>query len=76
MRVIEKEENAKLEKQGHTSIYIKFSNQRGIYFDCNLELYNAQSSVQNSKEPIVLSSMESASKRFNIDSCSIYRLQT
>jgi hypothetical protein len=69
LRILQKENNHKLETQGHSTIYIKNEQGRALYFDTQLGLYDL-SKTQN----MIYRSVCSAKKRFAVDTCQFHQL--
>lgn len=73
LRVIQKEGNQKLEKHGHSTVYVKSDQAKEFYFDTQLGLYDLSKGDTNIGRMIFLS-MCSAKRRFNVDSYKFHKL--
>lgn len=69
VRVLQKENNHKLETQGHSTIYIKGKNGKELYFDTQLGLYDVSKA-----QDLIYRSMCSAKKQFAVDVCKFHQL--
>lgn len=72
-RIIIKENNHKLEKCGHSTVYIKLPQGEELYFDTQLGLYDLTQN-QNQKIHFINHAFYSAKKRFNIDCGKFHQL--
>lgn len=71
IRIIKYQKNHKLEKHGHTAVYIK-TVKMTLYFDVALGLYTL---FNESKKHLIHDAMLSAKKRFDVDSLSFHKLK-
>lgn len=69
VRVIRKENNHKLETQGHSTIYIKLENGNALFFDTQLGLYNV-----DHKQDLIYQSMCALKRHFSVDACKFHQL--
>jgi hypothetical protein len=72
VRVIQKEDNHKLEHHGHSTIWFKFSDNQQVYFDTQIGLYRI--SQTSEKMHVILHALQSAKNRFQIDELSFHQL--
>lgn len=69
VRILQKEENHKLEKQGHSTVYIKDQHGEELYFDTQLGLYHVSEA-----QDLIYRSICSALRRFGVNACKFHQL--
>lgn len=74
LRVIVNEDNHKMEKHGHSTVLIKFSQKRQLYFDTQIGLYDLNH--QKGNVDLIFNSLRSAKAKFDVNVLTFHKLQT
>lgn len=75
LRIIQFEDNHKLETKGHSVVYIKQDQELELYFDTQLGFYSLAETMDKGKKHIIYNSLQSAGVRFQVDTCKFHKLE-